>query len=67
MGQENKALVTMLGFGVFGIVLSGLVGYLHTQGVLIDELATAATPIAEIQATIIIVCLVVGVILGWKQ
>lgn len=67
MGRENKSLVILLGFGVFGIVLSGLVGYLYDQGVVIDEIATASTPIAEIQAAIIIFFLAVGIVMGWKN
>lgn len=67
MGRENKSLAILLGCGTFGIVLSGLVGYLYDQGVVIDELATTATPIGEIQAAIIIVFLAVGVIMGWKN
>ena len=67
MGRENKSLAILLGCGTFGIVLSGLVGYLYDQGVVMDELVTSATPIGEVQAAIIIVLLAVGVIMGWKN
>ncbi len=67
MGREQQSITILLGCGVFGIVLSGLVGYLYDQGVVIDELATSATPIGEIRAIIIILFLAVGIILGWKR
>lgn len=56
--------VTIFGFSGLGLLLAFIVERLYTNGVIIDELMGSVSTISEVQALIVIVFLVLGVVVA---
>lgn len=63
MGRENTALI-VFGFGGLGILLAFIVERLYTAGIVIDELLGPASTITELQAIIVVVFMLLGVVIA---
>lgn len=63
MGRENIALI-VFGFGGLGVLLAFIVERLYTAGIVIDELLGPASTITELQAIIVVVFMLLGVVIA---
>lgn len=63
MRGEGTALI-VFGFGGLGVLLAFIVERLYTEGIVVDELLGPASTITELQAIIIIVFILLGVVIA---
>jgi hypothetical protein len=63
MGKESTALI-VFGFGGLGVLLAFIVERLYTAGIVIDELLGPASTITELQAIIVVVFMLLGVVIA---
>lgn len=62
--DDFEALVIVLIFGVLGLVLSMIVKNLYDSGTVVDEFITGTITITEVQAGIIVLFLIFGIVLS---
>lgn len=67
MGSNERAFAIPLICGLIGVVLAIVVQLLYDAGIIIDEFITGTITLREIQAFIIIIWIIVGVLLAATQ
>jgi len=63
MGRGSTALI-VFGFGGLGVLLAFIVERLYTAGIVVDELMGPASTITELQAIIVVVFMLLGVVIA---
>ena len=63
MGRGSTALI-VFGFGGLGVLLAFIVERLYTAGIVVDELIGPASTITELQAIIVVVFMLLGVVIA---
>jgi hypothetical protein len=63
MSKESTALI-VFGFGGLGVLLAFIVERLYTAGIVVDELMGPASTITELQAIIVVVFMLLGVVIA---
>jgi hypothetical protein len=59
-----KTLETILTCALIGVGFAGLLGFMNTNGILVDEYITATLTITDLQTVVILAWVFVGVIVG---
>ena len=67
MGRNERAFAIPLLCGIIGVVLAIIIQLLYDAEIIIDEFITGTITLREIQAFIIIIWIVVGVLLAATQ
>lgn len=62
--KTYEAAMTTIGVGTIGIFIAYIFWYLNDKGIWVDQYITAATPIQEVMAVIIVIFLLVGVLIA---
>lgn len=62
--KDFEALVIVLIFGVLGVICAMIIYELDARGILIDEFITSSITVTDLQAFVIIVWLIVGVLVA---
>lgn len=62
--KAYDSVVITIGTGTLGIFVAYIFWYLNDNDVWVDQYITAATPIQEVMAIIIVIFLLVGVLLA---
>jgi hypothetical protein len=60
----KKFVTTVLVCAMIGVGFAGLLGYMNTSGILVDEYLTATLTITDLQTTVILIWSIVGAIWG---
>jgi hypothetical protein len=60
----KRFVTTVLVCTMIGIGFAGLLGYMNTNGILVDEYITATLTITDLQTTVILIWSIVGAIWG---
>ena len=58
---------TVLACLVIGVCFAGLLGYLNTNGIMVDEYITASFTITDLQTVVVALWIIVGQILGVRR
>lgn len=62
--RTYEAAMTTIGIGTIGIFIAYIFWYLDNAGIWVDQYITAATPIQEVMAIIIVIFILVGVLMA---
>jgi hypothetical protein len=64
MDRDYVPVVTIFGFGFFGIIMAAIAKVANDEGVIIDEFITGSITITDLMAIIIIIFLLAGVVVA---
>jgi len=64
MGSNERAFAITLLCGIIGVIIAIIIQMLNTQGIIIDEFLTGTITLRELQAIIIILWLLMGVVVS---
>lgn len=64
MDSSVRIAITTLGCGLIGVILAVLAGLMYSGGIIVDEFVSGTITLADVQAAIIIVWMLIGVVLA---
>jgi len=67
MGRNERAFAIPMLCGIIGVILAITIQLLNDAGIIIDEFLTGTIVLREIQAVIILVWMIVGVLIAAAQ
>lgn len=67
MGRNERAFAIPLICGFIGVILAIIIQLLNDAGIIIDEFLTGSIVLREVQAVIIIIWILVGVLVAASQ
>jgi len=62
--DDYKAFMTILGFGMLGVIFAGILKALYDNGIVVDEMITGSITITDLMTFLVLVWTIIGVMIA---